>query len=334
MNRNQTTAAPGGLPAAPPPWRPTPLSRSAFSVVSILFYLTQVALGFAVHHGNYWVAVPLVILCSHFMHGLLIGFHEASHSLLRRNRLANDLEGLLIGTFSFISFTLYRVAHQSHHSHLGTQRDVELWPFIDPGMPRWARVAAACVELTCGVFFTPFLFLRAFLREDSVVRSRRVRRRIWIEIGAMALVWAALLAAVSWFGVWRYFLWMFAAPAFIAGNLQSWRKYIEHVGLTGPTIRSGTRSIVADTWMGKLVSFTLLHEPYHGVHHLHMGLPHAELPGRAGELAPTVPEELPPFRSYAHALVHLLGCLGDPRVGAQWRRAPTGGPADRRTAAG
>ena len=75
-------------------------------------------------------------------------------------------------------------------------------------------------------------------------------------------------------------------PAIIAANLQSWRKYVEHVGLTGSTVRGSTRSVVADDLWGRLVSLTLLHEPYHGVHHQRMSLPHAELPGYEAELEP------------------------------------------------
>lgn len=304
----------------PSAWKPHPISRSAFSVVSITFYLSMIGLGFAVHFENYWIAIPLILFCSHFMHGLLIGFHEASHGMLRRNRKYNEFEGLLIGTLSFISFTLYRVSHQTHHSHLGSQRDEELWPFVDPNAPRWGRIVAAFLELTCGILFTPFVFLRSFLRKGSPIRSLRIRRRIWIEFGVIVVFWIVLLTSVHLLGIWRYFLLIYATPAIIAGNLQSWRKYIEHVGLTGNTVRSGTRSVVAGNWLGRLVSFTLLHEPYHGVHHLHMGLPHAELPGRASELTPTAAGEFPPFRSYGHALLHLLRCLGDPRVGPQWHR--------------
>ena len=35
----------------------------------------------------YWLAVPLVLVSSHLMHGVLIALHEASHGLLRKNRL-------------------------------------------------------------------------------------------------------------------------------------------------------------------------------------------------------------------------------------------------------
>jgi fatty acid desaturase len=220
---------------------------------------------------------------------------------------------------SFMSFTLYRAAHQTHHMHLGSQRDEELWPFTNPRISRGWRMLAAFVELNCGIFFTPFLFFRSFLRPGSPIRSPKVRRRIWAEVILMVVVWTLIIGGVAWFGAWRYFLWVYAMPAYIAGNLQSWRKYIEHVGLTGATERSATRSIIPGSVAGRVFSFTLLHEPFHGVHHLHSGLTHAELPSRAESLYPTHPDEHEPFPNYRGALRHLLRSLLDPRVGAQWR---------------
>ena len=299
------------------------LSRSAFHVVVALFFVTQITLLAILQSGaSLWFAVPLVLFAGHFMHGAGVAFHEASHGLLRRSRLLNEVDGVIIGLMSFMSFSLYRAAHQLHHMHLATVRDEELWPFVHPGTPRWARVLAAFLELTVGILFLPILFLRIFLRSGSPIRSRKVRRRIWAELILIVVVWIAILSVVAHGHAWRYFLWMYAGPAFLAGNLQSWRKYIEHVGLTGSTVNSSTRSIVAKGWPGRVVATTLLHEPFHGVHHLRMGLPHAELPRFAAELAPRTRDEIHPFPSYRHALLHLLRHLADPRVGAQWRRTP------------
>ena len=178
-------------------------------------------------------------------------------------------------------------------------------------------------ELGFGLFYTPFLFLRTFLRNGSPIRNKKLRRRIWAELALIAFVWFCLLAAVTWLGEWKYILWMYLAPALLAASMQSWRKYIEHVGLTGSSVNSSTRSIVSEGLLGRLVAFTLLHEPYHGVHHQHSGLPHAELPQHASELEPKNDDEISPFPSYRHALVHLLQSLADPRAGAQWR---TGAP--------
>ena len=297
------------------------VSRSAFQIVTLLFLCTEIALALVLQSGaSLWFAVPLALIASHLMHGGAVGFHEATHGLLRRNRRLNEFDGVLLGTVSFMSFSLYRAAHQLHHMHLATERDEELWPFVHPESPRWVRRLAAFLELTVGLVFLPLLFLRIFLRAGSPIRSRKVRRRIWAELVLILVVWIGIVAAVSHWHAWRYFLWMYLVPAFVAGNLQSWRKYIEHVGMTGSTVNSSTRSIVARGWTGRLVAFTLLHEPYHGVHHLHMGLPHAELPQRASELAPKTADEIRPFPSYRHALLHLLRSLADPRVGAQWSK--------------
>jgi fatty acid desaturase len=299
---------------APTHW----VSRAAFPLVIGCQLATQAALGFAVFHGHWWLAVPLALLVSHFMHGALIGFHEASHGNLRKNRLLNEIDGQLIGVLSFLSFTLYRAAHQTHHMYLATERDEEMWPFTNTQSPRWVRCTAAFFELNFGLLFTPFLFWRMFLRRDSVIRSRRIRRKIWWELALILGSWTLILAGVAWFNLWTYYVWLYLVPAFLAGNAQSWRKYIEHIGLHGHTAKSATRSIIANTWSGRLLSLTLLHEPYHAVHHMRAGLPHHELPHHAGALQPSEEGELTPFPSYAAAIRHLLGELSDPRVGSHW----------------
>jgi fatty acid desaturase len=230
----------------------------------------------------------------------------------------NEIDGVIIGVMSLMSFNLYRAAHQLHHAHLATQKDEELWPFDIPGTPRWLRVVCAVLELTAGIFYTPFLFVRTFFRQGSPIRNKKLRRKIWSEFVLMAAVWICILSAVAITGTWKYFLWLYVAPAFVAANMQSWRKYIEHVGLTGSTVNGSTRSIIAEGPLGKFVALSLLHEPFHGVHHWRSGIPHAELPFFTSALEPKNPDEMAPFPSYWHAFKHLFRNLADPRVGAQW----------------
>ncbi len=152
------------------------VSRSAYHIVSALFLLSEIALAVALAKGaSLWLIVPLVLVISHLMHGSLVGFHEASHGLLQRHRRFNEVNGVILGTLSFMSFSLYRAAHQTHHANLGTERDEELWPFVHPRIPRWGRVLAAFLELFAGLLFTPFLFQRTFLRKDSPIRQKKVR---------------------------------------------------------------------------------------------------------------------------------------------------------------
>src|SRR6266478_4390011 len=301
------------------------VSSVAFQTLVFSLAIAEVALWAVVWSGWVWLALPLVLIAAHLMHGLLIGFHEASHGLLRKSRRLNEFDGVILGVFSFLPFSLYRVVHQMHHMHLATEKDTELWPFVLPRAPRWARRLAAFLELTVGLFYSPFIFLRVFIHPRTVVRSRKVRRRIWLELALSFVVWAAILAAVAFFGVWKYWLWVYLVPAMIAANLQNWRKYVEHLGLTGNTVNSSTRSIVPRSWLGHLFAYTLLHEPYHGVHHANAALPHRVLPQFTSILTPKEPGELAPFMSYRQALPDLIRSLGNPRVGAHWRDSSRNG---------
>jgi fatty acid desaturase len=300
-------------------------ARGAFQLLVFGLVFAELMLAFTVYRGWIWLAVPLLLVASHLMHGTLIGLHEAAHGLLRKNRRFNEVDGVVIGTLSLTSFSLYRVVHQTHHAFLASERDYEFWPLSQPSTPRFKRCLAAFIELNLGFFYTPFLFLRAFFHSPSPVRSKRMRRRVWAELALTVVIWALILWAVATFGLWKYFIWMYLAPAMLAANLQSWRKYIEHVGMTGDTVNGSTRSIVAKSWMGRLVSFTLLHEPFHGVHHQRAGLPHSVLPQHVDDLQPKKPGERTPYPSYRYALVELMRCLADPRVGPQWRRVESAG---------
>ena len=295
------------------------VSSVAFQTLVLLLAAADASIGVAVWLGWMWLVVPLVLVTAHFMHGISIGFHEASHGLLRKRRRLNEFDGVVIGMFSFLPFSLYRAAHQQHHIHLATERDIELWPFVHPNVPRWARCCAAFLELTLGLFYSPFLFLRTFIGRKPIVRSRKVRRRIWQELALTAAVWTLVFAAVAYFDLWKYFIWMYLVPGIVAANLQNWRKYIEHVGLMGATVNSSTRTIVPRSWLGRFFAHTLLHEPYHGVHHEDASLPHRALPSFTHVLTPREPDDLVPFMSYRQALPHLMRSLANPRVGAQWR---------------
>jgi len=292
-------------------------------VFASIFFISQGLLFWSIALGAWWFGLPLVLILAHLMHGHLIAFHEAAHGSLGPNPRLNDALGLFIGMFSFMSLSLYRAAHHSHHSYLGTERDEELWPFVIPSKPRWVRCLAAVSELTLGLVYTPLLFLRALIRPGSVIRNRNRRRRIWMEIGLIGLVWSAVLIGAAFTNAWNYLLAMYVIPASLAGSMQSLRKYIEHMGMTGSTVLSSTRSIVDPGLLGRLLAFTLFHEPFHGVHPKYARLPHAALPEFSDDLQPAGPPELPPFLTYRQALLDMLPTLLDPKVGNQWLNSQT-----------
>jgi len=285
----------------------------------------------AVYLGAPWWAVALLLAVQlHFMHASLIGFHEAAHFNFAPARGYNEGCGLLLGTSSFMSLTLYRAVHHTHHAYFGTDRDEELWPHTRPDNSRRFRLLIAAFELSLGGIATPLLFLRSFLRAGGPVREPHVRRRVWVELAVIAVVWTGVVAAVAALDLWVPFLVAWVGPVVLAGNVTMWRKYIEHVGLTGDGPAGLTRLVVAPDTAGKALSALLFHEPLHGVHHLYAGLPSGRLPAFVDDLPPADGAERRVFPSYRAALLDLLKGIGDPRVGPQWnaRESPpvaTGG---------
>lgn len=269
----------------------------------------------------WWAVAVVFVLLVHFMHACLLAFHEAAHRNVAPSKWVNDGFGLFVGTFGFMSLTLYRSVHRMHHARLGAPDDDELWPFNRPDSSRALRVTAAFLELTLGILFTPLLFLRAFLRPGSVVKDQATRRRVWAELAVIAVAWTTILSVTAVNGLWVNFLMGNLLPAIMAGNVQSWRKYVEHVGLTARDQAGGTRSIDAPGPVGRLLSDLMLHEPYHGVHHRYAALPHSHLPAHR-EVLPVADPDQPGqpllFPSYLAATADMLKCLANPKVGGQW----------------
>lgn len=293
------------------------------------FVAAELLLVWSVGHAPIWQSAVLMLLVAHLMHSQLLAFHEAAHGVLCPSRPLNELVGLLIAKFHFNGLTLFRAVHETHHAHLGTEKDEQLWPFVHPAMPRWSRRLAAACELSLGIFYDAFLFWRAFLRKDTTIRNPRVRRRIWAEGGLMATFWTCVLAAVAWWHAWSMLLVMYVIPAFITGNLHSWRKYIEHMGLTGNDVAGLSRSIAPTGPLGRLLAFTMFNISYHQVHHYYGRLPQSSLPSVAARLHDlAVPQRADSsgdgesFPNYTRACLAMLPCLADPRIGPQWNHTP------------
>lgn len=287
------------------------------SFTAILF-AAEAALFGALTLGNYWLVVPAVLLVAHFMHSQLMAFHEAAHHVFCPNRTLNEAVGVLIGIFHFNSLSLFRAVHHSHHAHLGTLQDEQLWPFVDPSVPRWQRRLAAVLELSFGMFYDAALFWRAFFRHTTPIHSAHARRRIHGEFVLLVVVWSLIGAATVWLGTAKYVFWMYVVPVLLTGSMYAWRKYVEHMGLTGATPAGLSRSVVHTDPLGRLLTFTMFNIGFHGVHHAYSALPQDALPQFTGVLHDDEEAEAV-FPTYYSALRAMLPSLADPKVGPQWR---------------
>jgi fatty acid desaturase len=302
---------------ARPLWRGV-LTGTAFFCT---FLALEGCLFWSLEHGRIWLSAALIFVIAHLMHAHMIAFHEAAHRSLSANPFLNDVFGRFVGFCGLESLSLYRAAHYFHHTYLSSERDEEFWPFVVPGSSIWLRRAAAASELILGLFHTPAMFLRTFLRKGSPIRNPRVRFNIWVDLLLVACGWLAVLAIIAWTRTWYWFCFLYLIPALFAGFMQSLRKYVEHMGLTSGSVLGSTRSVVSPGILGRLLSFSMFHEPYHGVHHQDARIPCVVYPEFVDLVTPSEPEDTIPFPNYRLALWDMVKSLHDPRVGAQWNRS-------------
>jgi fatty acid desaturase len=150
---------------------------------------------------------------------------------------------------------------------------------------------------------------------------RATVHRLVMEYTVCLTLWVSVLAAAISFGRTKEFIVCYLVPAILAGNLQSLRKFTEHVGLLGHDVPSTTRTVIDSSLLGRMLSASMLHIDLHGPHHLHAKIPHFRLPEAtpiAYEQELCDPISANVFPSYVAAIRAMVRTLPDPRVGAQW----------------
>jgi len=290
--------------SAYPAW----LNFLAYAILSLAVYL--------VWHTAYWPAIALLWLpMAYFGHTVLLAFHEAVHYTLSPSKRLNEFRGFMIGVTVLIPLSVYRQLHGYHHAALASERDMELWPYVNP-KASWAwRFFSAWTELLLGFFFTPLVFLHGILKAKDV--EPEVMRRVYLEYALGIALWTVALLTVNYLGMWPEFLVVYLIPAILAGNLQTARKFVEHMGLYGDGPLTATRSVHHEDKVGTLMCRTMLNIPHHGTHHRFGKLPYFKLV-EATPKAYAPPAEGPVYRSYTRAFFAMLPSLLNPKIGKQW----------------
>jgi fatty acid desaturase len=265
---------------------------------------------------------PITVACwlplAYFSHAVLTAFHEAAHGNLRPKHWDNELRGNLIGLFALVPLSTYRVVHTTHHAHLAEPPDAELWPYCDPQVPRWQRQLFAWGEILLGFIVTPLLFLRGVLTANI---SQTQRQKVFRDYAVTLAIWGFILTAVTVGGYWPAFIMVYLIPAFLAGTVQTLRKFTEHLGLMGNEPETASRTIVDESPIGHFLSATMLNVAYHTLHHRDASIPYYDLPRATSEAIALDPEGNPIYTSYWQAFREMVPTLADPKVGAQWLKA-------------
>ena len=267
--------------------------------------------------AGYWQATLLFWIAIAWMgNAALSRLHEAAHRMLFSSRIANELVGTAIGTLAMIPLSVYRYVHNQHHKHLGGKDDPEFWPYNLPSAAKWQRLLYAWLELLAGWAFTPALYSLRTARAWNT-HSRLLRHRLIVEWLFLICCWALVLFVTDLFQVWQW-LWVgHLAPAWIAGSLQSVRKFTEHLGRFGETIPDMTRTVVYKGRAGQAASKSQLHVEHHGTHHRWPGIAYRNLP-QATPIVYGPDWQDRTFPTHWAAICDMLPWLLDPRLGPQW----------------
>lgn len=268
-------------------------------------------------YAGWWpLTVILVLAAGVCANSTILTMHEAVHFLLSPNIVLNNIGGMIAGTVTMAPLHLFRVVHQSHHGMIGTDRDLEFWPYVNRSSKRWQRVLAAFTELTVAPLYYFFMFSRALLVGHM---SARARYKCYRDVAIMLIVLGAALYVVAINGWWVPFIIAYVIPELLAANMQSWRRLTEHVGLYGDDTLALTRSIVPTNPLELFYCRVMLNENYHASHHKKASIKWTDLPDDTETLYRENEDVRKlTFNTYFKAIPHMLKELGDPRIGSQW----------------
>jgi len=200
------------------------------------------------HPGPLWLHVLIGVVPIHLAFTI---WHEAAHGNVSRNRLVNNVVGVL-GMFPYLTpYFLQRYVHLDHHKYLNVEGEDPNLIYADG--PFWQMPMRYVRALT---------YAREKLAADP--RSANMRLSDRVVTGVHAAVW--ITAAATGHFVDLVMLWL--VPFAIAKVIMDWYvNYLPHVGL--PAHRYlGTR-VVDVGWVTPL----LLQHNYHAIHHLWPGIP-------------------------------------------------------------
>jgi fatty acid desaturase/membrane-associated phospholipid phosphatase len=214
--------------------------------------------------GRWTLVAGGVIVSAVALNAFVLLMHDGMHSTLFRNRTANWLGSVLLGSTFLMSFTAYRIMHSRHHKFLGDPRDPDDYHnYVRPRAVLWSL---HFVRLTVGsllyLALIPILALKYGSDEERV--------RVLGEYGFLLAVYSVLLRFVPGHVLWCAWL----VPLLIVGSLTAIRGFTQH-GITDaadPFLAS--RTVLPNP----IIGFFLLHENFHLEHHLFPEVPSYHLP--------------------------------------------------------
>lgn len=200
--------------------------------------------------------IPITIgtlLAVFFLNFSFTVWHEAVHGNVSRNKVLNNLVGVLGAIPSFIPFFQIRRTHLLHHAYTNNpEKDPDCWFLEKP-------------------FWTLYLrYWKGVKRTRAIYESTNPPREERRKDLAVALVTFTVLASVIYLGFLRevFFLWLI--PKGIIMALHAWYvNYLPHRDRPAERFKD-TRIFLIMSGISKLL---FLDQTYHGLHHASPKIP-------------------------------------------------------------
>lgn len=232
--------------------------------------------------------------------------HEMVHDNLHLGRRGVWVARLM-GALLLIPHSVYREVHMRHHAYLNTPLDWEMWPYSDPHTSITFRRIFVVFDVLLAVFVTPIVWGRICFSKYSPV-SAEVKKTMKREYAACGIVWFSVVAGCIWLHETGRFTFraehlIFAAPPLLATMLNGCRKLMDHVGTESIDPVHGTRTIVGQSYVTRILSFFNFDLAIHGPHHRFPKLDHSQLEQKMNSLQEENPEAAyPVYSSFSAAI--------------------------------
>lgn len=227
-----------------------------------------IAFGFAWHAGNWWLALPLLLLYGFALVTMFAGMHESVHRTAYKSSWLNDGVGWVAGLLSFYNSTFYRFYHGWHHrftqipgkdpeladnkphSFLGYLVELSAVGWWWGKLATYARIAFGRI----GDY--PYIPEKS---HSEVIRSVRLQIAVYAAVIAVSII-----AGQPWFLLF-WLLPVAVGQPFLRAIVLS-----EH---TGCSEDSNPLTNTRTTYTFPFVRFLMWQMPYHAEHHHYPALP-------------------------------------------------------------
>ena len=248
-----------------------------FLALGALFVLPAVT-------GAWWTPLATFVPMGLFQYRLVLTGHEAVHKTLVYPEWLNDAIGTLGQAMLGVNFASYRVQHLEHHraTNADTDPDGHIYAPIVRSAPGWPRILwwsfGTFAEVVIKVVQKGVGSVGNLERRASPESAGRSMRDTAIVLVVQALLfvgaWASTGRVTGWFEIW-------AAPIVLAVFVNRTRIFVEHglpmlEGHTSVGRGPATDDFVVPAYERVILSPFLFN--HHASHHLHMTVPHYNLP--------------------------------------------------------